>query len=241
MELRIIFQSEDDIVLPTHYNHILQGFIYNNINADLAEFLHEKGYILKNRNFKLFTYSNILTKGQVKNSKLFFGKNVEWVVKSPIPEFINSFGTYILQKDDLRLGNNKVTINQTLLSKQKVECEEIAVKTLSPIVAYSTFAKENGSKYTCYFSPHENDFSRIIKENIIKKYTAFYGDLGKDVEFTIQQISNVNLNIVYYKDFLIKGYSGKFKIRGDKRLLELALDAGVGSKNSQGFGCIQQI
>jgi len=65
--------------------------------------------------------------------------------------------------------------------------------------------------------------------------------LEKDVEFTIQPISNVNLNIVYYKDFLIKGYSGKYKIRGDKRLLELALDAGVGSKNSQGFGCIEQI
>lgn len=241
MELRIIFQSENNIVLPTHYNHILQGFIYSNISADLAEFLHEKGYILNNRNFKLFTYSNILTKGQVKNKKLYFGKTVEWVVKSPIPEFINSFGTYILQKDDLNLGNNKVTVNRTQLKKQKVDSDEIEVKAISPIVAYSTFAKENGSKYTCYFSPHENDFPRIIKENILKKYTAFYGDLEKDVEFTIQPISNVNLNIVYYKDFLIKGYSGKYKIRGDKRLLELALDAGVGSKNSQGFGCIEQI
>jgi CRISPR-associated protein Cas6 len=241
MELRITFQSENHIILPIHYNHILQGFIYSNISDDLAEFLHERGYILNNRNFKLFTYSNILTKGQVKNSKLYFGKNVEWVVKSPIPEFINSFGTYILQKNDLNLGNNKVNVNHTQLKKQKVESDEIEISTISPIVAYSTFSRENGSKYTCYFSPNENDFSRIVKENIVKKYEAYYNVSLSDKEFSITPISKINLNIIYYKDFLIKGYSGKFKLKGDRRLLELALEAGVGSKNSQGFGCIEQI
>ncbi|MBC7087707.1 MAG: CRISPR-associated endoribonuclease Cas6 [Tissierellales bacterium] len=241
MELKIVFQSQNNIVLPTHYNHILQGFIYNNINDELAQFLHDKGYILESRKFKLFTYSNILTKGQLRNSKLYFGKKAEWVVKSPIKEFINSFGNYLLQKDQFLLGNNIISVEKTQLKKEKVDNQELIVKTLSPIVAYSTFLKENGSKYTCYFSPNENDFQRIIRDNIIKKYAAFYGELEEDVDFSIKAISNTNLNIVYYKDFLIKGYSGKFKLTGDKRLLELALDAGVGSKNSQGFGCIQQI
>ena len=55
--------------------------------------------------------------------------------------------------------------------KQKVESDEIEISTISPIVAYSTFSRENGSKYTCYFSPNENDFSRIVKENIVKVQT----------------------------------------------------------------------
>ncbi len=37
---------------------------------------------------------------------------------------------------------------------------------------------------------------------------------------------------------MIKGWNGKFRLTGDKKMLELALSAGLGAKNSQGFGLI---
>lgn len=40
-----------------------------------------------------------------------------------------------------------------------------------------------------------------------------------------------------YKDTIIKGWVGAYFLAGDPDLLKLALTAGVGAKNSQGFGC----
>ena len=34
---------------------------------------------------------------------------------------------------------------------------------------------------------------------------------------------------------------GKYKISGDEKLTRLAYDSGIGSKNSQGFGCFEVV
>lgn len=44
-----------------------------------------------------------------------------------------------------------------------------------------------------------------------------------------------------YQDIIVKGASGTFDITGDSHLLWLALEAGLGSKNAQGFGCIEEL
>lgn len=45
--------------------------------------------------------------------------------------------------------------------------------------------------------------------------------------------------IIKYKGTVIKGYSGDFILKGNPELIKLAYDTGLGSKNSQGFGCIE--
>jgi len=51
----------------------------------------------------------------------------------------------------------------------------------------------------------------------------------------------VRRNIVKYKDFYVKGYTCRLELEGPRELLQLALDAGIGSKNSQGFGCVELV
>ena len=61
MRLKITLSSaQQPLTLPLQYNHILQAFIYDNISAELAAFLHEKGYAYEKRQFKLFVFSNLL-------------------------------------------------------------------------------------------------------------------------------------------------------------------------------------
>lgn len=60
-------------------------------------------------------------------------------------------------------------------------------------------------------------------------------------EFNISPIGRFNERIVKYKDFIIKGYTGKFELKGSKELMEIAFCTGLGSKNSQGFGNIIQV
>lgn len=242
MQIKINFSSEEDIVLPVHYNHIVQAFIYNNIDEKLALFLHNKGYISNNRSFKLFTFSNILNRGNFKDKFLRFGEKIELIVSSPIEDFCKSIANSMLLKDDLILGKNKIKVEQIQMIDKQIKNDEIEVKTISPITIYSTLFKVDGKKFTYYYQTREKEFQKLIGENLIKKYNAFYKEypqVYKNIE--IIPLSTIKQNIVYYKNFIIKGETGRFRIRGDKKLLQIGIDSGFGSKNSQGFGCVKLI
>lgn len=239
MQIKIKFASDENILLPVYYNHIIQGFIYNNIDKDLAEFLHDKGYASNGRMFKLFTFSKILNKGRNEDGKLNFGKRMELIVSSPVYDFCKSIANSMLKNEELNVGGNNLKVEEINVLNNLIENDEIIINTLSGIVAYSTFYKADSRKFTYYFMPYEKDFSRIVTENLIKKYNAFYNaNLNPDKGIEIIPLGEPKQMLVYYKGYIIKSAEGKFLIKGDKRLLQLGLDAGFGSKNSQGFGCV---
>lgn len=242
MQIKIGLTSDSDIVLPIHYNHIVQGFIYNNIDEKLAMFLHNKGFIKNSRTFKLFTFSNILKKGRKIGKSFNFGKNISIIVSSPIDDFCKSIANSMLQNDNLILGSNNLKVGQIELINEELSKEEIIIESLSPIVMYSTLFKADGKKFTYYYQAHEKEFGKLIGENLIKKYNAFYGEGIKfKKEIKIKPIGKVKQSFVYYKNFIVKGESGRFSVKGDRRLLQIGLDAGFGGKNSQGFGCVKII
>lgn len=65
------------------------------------------------------------------------------------------------------------------------------------------------------------------------------GDELPPDDINIHPIQTPRLHLVKYKDFIIKGYTCKLRIFGPKQLIQVAVDAGLGSKNSQGFGCVR--
>lgn len=242
MQIKISFSSDKDIVLPIHYNHIIQGFIYHNIDDKLSLFLHNKGYMNNGRTFKLFTFSNILKRGRKINKDFNFGKKIAIIVSSPIDDFCKSIANSMLQNDDLILGRNSIKVEQIELFSDNLDMEEIIVETLSPIVMYSTLFKKDGKKFTYYYQARENEFERLIGENLVKKYNAFYNeDIKPRIHIEIMAKGTIRQNLVYYNNFIVKGESGKFIIKGDNRLLQMGLDAGFGGKNSQGFGCVRRL
>ena len=240
MQIKLSFISDKDIILPIHYNNILQGFIYNNMNERLADFLHEKGFDFKGRNFKFFSFSRILTRGEKEGRSLNFGRTIDFVVSSPLEEFCQSVSNNMLFSDKLRIGRNYVRFKNLEVLDSLVEGNSLIVSTLSPIVTYSTFIKPNGKKYTQYFRTDNENFHKLVRENLLKKYNIFYQENLEDIDFSLELIGEEMTNLVYYKKTIVKGISGKFKLEGEKKALELALSTGLGSKNSQGFGLVQK-
>lgn len=51
--------DSDKVVLPIQYNHMVQGMIYSILDAELAYFLHEKGFQNQKRTFKMFSFSRL--------------------------------------------------------------------------------------------------------------------------------------------------------------------------------------
>lgn len=240
MQIQISFTCDKDIILPIHYNNILQAFIYNNIDEKLAKFLHDNGYTSNGRTFKLFTFSRILKRGKKDNEKFNFGNKIDIIVSSPLDNFCKSIANSMLQRNDLYMGENNIKTDQIQIINHLVDKDEIRIETLSGIVAYSTLLRPDNSKYTCYFMPRETDFDRIVTENLVKKYNALNNtNLSFDSSIEIIPLDKPRQNISYYKNFIIKGVDGRFLIKGDRRLLQIGIDAGFGSKNSQGFGCVR--
>jgi CRISPR-associated endoribonuclease Cas6 len=55
--------SSKDIIVRSGYNSLLQGLIYELLNSIDAEKLHNEGFMFEKRQFRLFTFSEILEKG----------------------------------------------------------------------------------------------------------------------------------------------------------------------------------
>lgn len=115
------------------------------------------------------------------------------------------------------------------------ECE---IVTLSPITVYSTFQNQFRKK-TYYYNPSEPEFYELTKQNLLKKYQAFYGKLPENTDFEMKNIGRYKERfVIYKKDFIVKAYDGKFLLKGNPELIKLAYEAGLSSRNSAGFGMI---
>ncbi|HSH34855.1 CRISPR-associated endoribonuclease Cas6, partial [Schnuerera sp.] len=150
-------------------------------------------------------------------------------------------GNSFLNRQKVQLGNNYLEVKQLSVEKENVNSEEITIRTLSPISTYSTLYRKDGKKFTYYFNPKEKEFAEMIENNLKNKYRAFYSEEPPESEMDIKPLGSTRLSIVKYKGFIIKGYTGKFIMKGIPSLLQLGLDTGLGSKNSQGFGCVKLI
>lgn len=231
MKIKINLKSEQNIELPIQYNHIVQAFIYNNIDEKIAKFLHDKGYVVNNRSFKLFNFSRIFGNYKIDkdNKKIIFESPIEIIIKTPIEDFAKSLMNNIILNSNLKLGDNKLNIENYEISSDIIEGSSgestICIKTLSPITTYSTLKELDGTNYTYYFLPEDPKFENLINNNLKKK----------------AEILNVNFNsglkilnyrgkkrIIIYKNFVIKAFDGIFTISGNKELLNMVLSCRLG-------------
>lgn len=244
MRIDIELGFNEKLVLPIQYNYIMQAVVLKWLgDENYSKFVHDKGYEYNKRKYKLYTFSKVFGKFKIdkaSNTITFFNK-ANFLISSGDDEFLIYLVANILKNDKYEINSQEIRINKTETCYEKVG-EKANVYTKSPIVVYSTFEIE-GRKKTYYYSPYERDFSDMLRKNLINKYKALHGMEPKDISFIIKQLNNKKLNesVVRYKGIIIKGWSGEFLMEGSPELLQLAYDTGLGSKNSQGFGCIELI
>ncbi|ABR31519.1 hypothetical protein SU69_08495 [Thermosipho melanesiensis] len=242
MRLRVKFNF-DRLNLPIHYNHILHATILNMINnEEFRKFIHDRGYKFEKRVFKLYTFSRLIGRFEIDTEikEINFFDNVYLYISS----YDDNFCYYIMEKlltfENIRMGKN-------ILKVEKIETinfmptDTLKVVTRSPVTVYSTYIDETGKKKTLFYHPDDFKFKEIVEKNIIKKYRALHNrepqgrievkHVGKSPKFVL----------VFYKGFKIKGWMTAFDLIGDPELVKIAYETGLGSKNSQGFGFIEQI
>jgi len=243
MRITLEFLSESKVTLPIHYNELIHGFLYNHLDKVLASFLHEEGYKFEKRKYPFFTFSRILGKARIKENLIEFSPPLKIVISSPLEKILRSLAKHLLRAKEIKIGKNPLYLNSITVGFKPNIKEEMKIRMLSPVTVYSTLKTGEGKKKTYFYNPQEKEFSFQIKNNLIKKYMALKGEEPSETEFDITPLTfkKENEKIVKFKGFTIKGWMGKYLIKGAKDLLLLAYDSGIGAKNSLGFGCFEII
>jgi len=252
MRIRIkINGSRENITLPVRHNEILQGIIYHHIDTQLAKRIHNKGTKdpESDRGLKLFTFSRLISPkspviDSTKNTITFYPP-LSWIIASPIHELIISLYNTLIKNRAINLKIPEISEEQIIyISSIWIEPppkykNPVLIETLSPITVYRTEEK-NGKRYTHYYSPLEPEFNKLILDNLRRKYRTITGrDISLDDKSYIKPFRIAkHENIVYYKDILIKGWSGIFEMSLSEDVFSIAFSCGLGAKNSQGFGCV---
>ena len=243
MRISLIFSTpnEENILLPLHYNKTVQGMIYNLVKEDLPE-VHDYGYYVGNRVYRLFVFSRLFSKEvKINKGEISMKPPIELNISSIMEEFIGSLSQAFFKVSRVKLGNNfLVPKTAKVLDEPDFNYGKFLFKALSPVTVYSTLNTGSGKKKTYYYHPREPEFGELLKENLMNKAKAM-GILDvENRDFSLENIkvNNKDQKIIYYGDTVIKGWMGLYQIAADPLLLKLAYQTGVGSKNSQGFGML---
>jgi CRISPR-associated endoribonuclease Cas6 len=245
MRIKVNFAVEKELNIPIDYNYLLQSLIYNQLDGKLSNFLHNQGFIANGRSFKLFTFSRILGNTRFIRDKkmLSISSPFSIAISSPVSDFVQSLAENLIRSNEIKINSESLLVESINIISPPQPKSEIEIKMLSPITVYSTLLTADGKKKTYYYTPYESDFSRLIFENLAKKYKAFYRQVANGLKLRIEplRVSTRSLKIITYKGTVIKGWLGIYKLTGSPELITLAYDTGLGSKNSQGFGCFEVI
>ncbi len=244
MRLHIIFSTEDKIILPWDYPHLLHGFIYRAIakaKPKLGEFLHDQGFVAGTHRYKMITFSLLHSeKAKARKDGLEIHPPIHWWTSSPLSAPMEALAISLIS--DLY-----VSLRDVVLKAEKIEVEKVPsfsgralFETISPIVV-STGVVREGKMHRIFLSPREPDFWRIVEDNLKRKWLALWGKELKDGVINFEPVGEWKSKLFTVQGLQIKGYVGRFYAEGDERLLLLGYEAGLGERNAQGFGMIRFI
>ncbi|HET8572383.1 MAG TPA: CRISPR-associated endoribonuclease Cas6 [Edaphocola sp.] len=246
-------------ILPLNYQYPLSAVIYKILRQadhEYAYFLHETGYKQSENSlkaFKLFTFSDIRTPFKIQGDRMrMLAPEAEVIVSFHLPQAAETFIKGLFMNQEIEITDSKsrarFKISQVEsipngLSKEPVQ--EAVLQPLSPVIS----SKPNENGHYDYLAPEHPDFVPQLLFNWQSKYQTLYDNVD-------EAFADAGMEVLFYKnppksrlitikagtpeETKIKGYVNfQLKVKGSLAALELLLDSGVGTYNSQGMGCVE--
>lgn len=243
--------------IPINYQYELSSAIYRVIergSKDFSTFLHEVGYRLGNRPFRLFTFSRVfldkqrvhVNQGRIEHLGVKAVLYVSFLIDQAAEEFIK--GLFLGQQ--FFLGDQISGVNYEV---SKIEAatpvhfqRNMHYRCLSPILIKEKRAGGGEN----YLDPSHPRYGELVVQNLISKWAAQAmagveqrGVSFQDLDYQFELIGKVYKNGVVIKQMTpqeskLIGYSFEFILDAPEELHEIGYFSGFGHLNSQGFGCV---
>ena len=273
VRIRLTFRLQDkrQNIIPINYQYAVSAWIYKMLhsgNPEFSDWLHNRGYTLYNKKFKLFCFSELQfgKKGghfQKPDRLRISSDTFDLVVSMAVPKAANYFVQGLFSEQGLVLGDR---FSQVPLYLSSVETllpldfsaassnsnSSFRFRTLSPICV-STPELRNGKSMPQYLEPSDANFERILLANLQNKFTAFQNSFevgnkifewkDRNMAFRLEKVLQrrlVHLPRKGMRPIKVRGYLMDFELDAPVELLEFGYFAGFGEKNAGlGFGCVE--
>ena len=257
MRFRITLTSVlRESIVPINYQYPLSAALYRIIakgDTQYAAFLHEKGY---GKGFKFFTFSQINVPFKIIGDRLHLLSNeLNFQVAFHLPEAAENFVKGLFQSEKIDIADKKSKASFSVQSVESLpnplqqykenEIISIQLRPLSPVVAGIPNEKGNYE----YLHPDDPRFTESIVYNWRNKIESCYdaatgsGALLMAVVVPMQEPAKSRLITIKADtdaETKIRGWMNfGIKVTGEKRVVELLMNAGVGVYNSMGCGCVE--
>jgi len=242
MRTLVKLHARRDLAYDNAYNHYLQGRLYN----DLRKNGH--GEILENGP-KLFSYSNIFPPRDAEE-----GESRSFIFAATDTDLVTSVAYGLCSQPEVNIGEMPFVAEEAFTLDPQVE-ERSTLITGTPIVI--RFGTETASEYgidtdydRTYWRPeHGMDlFFDHLNGNLRKKYEQVFDEPAPEPPyFSGYSLQRVVPKPVSYADgdvtYIGTEWTLDYEVRSaaHRRILNLALDAGLGELNGLGFGFMNRM
>ena len=248
--------------LPFNYQYFISSWIYKRIaeaDSAFAEFLHQNGYGIGNRKFKLFCFGPLQIKPfrahKERGVLELLGEEACLEVSFFLPQAAETFIKGLFMQQQVGLGDK---ISQVDFEVSRIEAvgrplftSSMHYKALSPVcISRPPRGKE---QYSQYIHPHDEEYYQYMLSNIFQKWQASIGVLAGGTGLIIQEQDFVfkclsedpKSQMITIKTFTpeqtkVRGYLYDFELTAPPEVHELIYASGLGEKCSMGFGFINK-
>ncbi|WHT73338.1 CRISPR-associated endoribonuclease Cas6 [Myroides odoratimimus] len=257
MRFRIKLEAIDkERIIPANYQYPLSAAIYKIISKgdnDYATFLHQEGY---GKGLKLFCFSDIKCPFVIEGDRLLLQQNeLEVQVAFHLPEAMQHFVQGLFASEKINISDKKSRqdfrvktierINNKLSVYKENEIVSICVRPISPLVIG---LKREDWSYE-YLNPEHSRYQEMFVYSWREKIKAAYGEEEADNAFLAMEVKFydkpyrsrlVTIKQGTPQQTKIKGYVNfKIEVKGERRFIDLLLNAGGGVYNAQGLGFLE--
>ncbi|MGQ4833605.1 MAG: CRISPR-associated endoribonuclease Cas6 [Candidatus Asgardarchaeia archaeon] len=231
MRIRINFIAVNGGILPYNYQYDIHVMIRNVLGTQSEMIPHE-----------YFTYSWLFFphKWTVKNPngiKLVPNTRLSLYISSPDSGFIQKLYKILQKTSRVTIGGLALNIHSVLVIDDPKFKEEMRFKTLSPILV-TTQIKTEGRTKIWDLAPKDDKFFEQLGENLVSKYTAFYGSPPESNYIRVTKIYWTKSKRIRVKNMFHISHLMSFTIVGHPDILKFAYECGFGEKNHFGFGMV---
>lgn len=234
----VILSELNDSPVPFEYPYYLASALYSKIRRsdfELGSAIHDK------MKYKQFTFSwlNVPNRTVLRQGIKIVDGHASFQVSSPSSEILKGFVEGLLSETEIRLGKAIFEVEKVCIQPAKELHEAETFRCLSPILV-RTIKEIDGKRTVWDLDPQEPKFLTNLQNNLVKKYNDYYGEQVTG-RFDVEGFENVRRTRIRIKDTYNRAYFMEFRVQGDPELITFAYDAGLGERNSMGFGMLETV
>lgn len=250
MRLRIKFGIRPGSTVDFNYHWPLSAMVYSSLSKAAPDFtrtLHDSGFPqLDGPSFKFFTFSTLWAgkgKTRIEKGKLVFDTDhLIWRFGSPVPVVSTLFAEGLLSSKEVRIADLEAEVMEVSNERLPDLGKGFAsFNCISPLVA-SEADEKLGHRY---LFPDSASFWSTVENNLYKKWETLHGTApsGKVIfnpDHNYISSRNTGKKVTIKDRYIVKGHLVPFSVEGPPELLSLGYNAGFGSRNSLGFGMVEE-